>query len=149
MEITSRVNLKPGSVPTKFCFVQEKESRKPPKDRKPVEKQQKISDVFTEAADAEFAEDGIENNDIELDIEGSHEELLRRRIKELELSLESEVIRRKTAETALEAKRFSVKNLLKDPKDFKFYTGFTEEQCYCLLEFLGDGMNNLTFRVTK
>ena len=142
---SSRVNLKQGSVPTKFCFVQEKEPRKPPKDRKPVEKQQKISDVFTEAADAGFAEDGIENNDIELDIEESHEELLRRRIKELELSLESEVIRRKTAEAALEAKRFSVKNLLKDPKVFKFYTGFTEEQLYCLLEFLGDGMNNLTY----
>lgn len=76
---SSRVNLKPRSVPTKFCFVQEKEPRKPPKDRKPVKKQQKISDVFTEAADAEFAEDGIENNDIEHDIEESHEELLRRR----------------------------------------------------------------------
>ena len=87
----------------------------------------------------------MENNDIELDIGESHEELLRRRIKELELSLESEVIRRKTAEAALEAKRFSVKNLLKDPKVFKFYTGFTEEQFYCLLEFLGDGMNNLTY----
>ena len=97
--------------------------RKPPKDRKPVEKQQKISDVFTEAADAEF-----QNNDIELDIKESHEELLRRRIKELELSLKSEVIRRKTAEAALEAKRFSVKNLLKDPKVFKFYTGFTKDR---------------------
>lgn len=122
-----------------------KEPRKLPKDRKPVEKQQKISDVFTEAADAEFAEDGIENNDIKLDIKESHEELLRWRIKELELSLENEVIRRKTAEAALEAKRFLVKNLLKDPKVFKFYTAFTEEQFYCLLEFLGDGMNNLTY----
>ena len=28
---SSRVNLKQGSVPTKFCFVQEKEPRKPPK----------------------------------------------------------------------------------------------------------------------
>jgi len=142
---SSRVNLKPGSIPTKFCFVQEKEARKPPKDRKPVEKQQNISDKVTEAADAQFAEDGNENSDIELDIEESNEEHLRRRIKELELSLESEIIRRKTAEAALEAKRFSVKNLLKDPKVFKFYTGFTEEQFYCLLEFLGDGMDNLTY----
>ncbi|XP_078367675.1 uncharacterized protein LOC144651608 [Oculina patagonica] len=136
---SSRVNLKTGSIPTKFCFVQEKEPRKPPKDRKPVEKQQKISDksLFTEGAD-----DCIEN-DIEL--EESNEEHLKRRIKELEQALESEIIRRKTAEAALEAKRFSVKNLLKDPKVFKFYTGFTEEQFYCLLEFLGDGMNNLTY----
>ena len=46
-----RANLKPGSIPTNFCFVQQKEPMKPPKDRKPVEKQQKISHVFTEAAD--------------------------------------------------------------------------------------------------
>ena len=63
--------MKPGSIPTKFCFVQEKEPRKLPKNRKPVEKQQKISDVFTEAAYAELAENGLENNDIELDIEES------------------------------------------------------------------------------
>ena len=68
---SSRVNLKPGSIPTKFCFVQEKEARKPPKDRKPVEKQQNISDKVTKAADAQFAEDGNKNNDIELDIEES------------------------------------------------------------------------------
>ena len=67
---SSRANLKPGSILTKFCFVQEKKLRKPPKNGKPieVEKQQKISDVFTEAADAESAEDGIDNNDIELDM---------------------------------------------------------------------------------
>lgn len=35
--------------------------------------------------------------------------------------------------------------MLKDPKVFKFYTGFTEEQFYCLLEFLIDGMDNLTY----
>lgn len=46
---SSRVNLEAGSIPTKFSFVQEKEPRKPPKDRKPVKKQQKISAVFTEA----------------------------------------------------------------------------------------------------
>ena len=70
---SSRANLKPGSIPTKFCFVQEKKLRKPPKNDKPVEveKQQKISDVFTEAADAEFAEDSIDNNDIELDTKES------------------------------------------------------------------------------
>ena len=38
-----------------------------------------------------------------------------------------------------------MKNLRHDPKVFKFYTGFTEEQFSCLLEFLGDGMNNLTY----
>ena len=50
-----------------------KNSKKPPKNGKPVEveKQQKISDVFAEAADAEFAEDSIDNNDIELDTKES------------------------------------------------------------------------------
>ena len=38
-----------------------------------------------------------------------------------------------------------MKNLRKDPKVFKFYTSFTEEQFSCLLEFLGNGMNNLTY----
>ena len=75
---------------------------------------------------------------MELEVEESEEELLRRRIKELELSLEKETARRKIAEAALETKRFSVKNLRQDPKVFKFYTGFTEEQFSCLVEFLGD-----------
>ena len=82
---------------------------------------------------------------MELEIDESEEERLIRRSKELELSLERETARRKTAEAALETKRFSVKNLRQDPKVFKFYTGFTEEQFSCLLEFLGDGMNNLTY----
>ena len=30
-------------------------------------------------------------------------------------------------------------------KVFKVYTGFSKEQFDCLLEFLGDGMNNLTY----
>jgi len=68
---SSRGSVKPGSIPTKFCFVQEKEPRKPPKNRKLVEKQQKISDVFTEVAYGELAKNGLENNDIGLDIEES------------------------------------------------------------------------------
>ena len=88
---------------------------------------------------------GMSNVDIECDIEEPEVELLRQRLKELELSLESETIRRKRAEAALEAKRFSVNNLAQDPKIFKFYTGFTEEQFYCLLDFLGDGMNHLMY----
>lgn len=38
-----------------------------------------------------------------------------------------------------------MKNLRQDPKVFKIYTGFTEEQFCCLLEFMGDGINNLTY----
>jgi len=38
-----------------------------------------------------------------------------------------------------------VKNFQKDPKVFKFYTSFTEGQFSCLLEFLGNGVNNLTY----
>ena len=88
---------------------------------------------------------GILSVDIECDIEEPEVELLRQRLKELELSLESETIRRKRVEAALEAKRFSENNLAQDPKIFKFYTGSTEEQFYCLLDFLGDGMNNLAY----
>ena len=82
---------------------------------------------------------------MKLEIEKSEEKPLRRRIKELELSLERETVRRKTADAALETKRLSVKNLRQDPKVFKFYSGFTEEQFSGLLEFLGDGMSNLTY----
>ena len=45
-------------------------------------------------------------------------------------------------EGTLEAKRFSVKRLAQDPKVFKFYTGFAGEHFYCLLDFLGNGMNS-------
>ena len=138
---SSRVNLKPGSIPTKFCFVQEKTPRKLPAERKSVDRKQPRLNVNNPSDD--IAECEIDN--MELEIEESEEERLRRRIKELELSLERETARRKTAEAALETKRFSVKNLRQDPKVFKFYTGFTEEQFSCLLEFLGDGMNNLTY----
>ena len=55
----------------------------------------------------EIAECEIHN--MKLEIEESEEEELRRRIKELELSLDRETARKKTAEAALETKRFSVK----------------------------------------
>ena len=140
-----RVNLKPGSIPTKFCFVQEKTPRKLPAERKSVERNQLTSCVNTPSDD--FAETchGIANGNMKLEIEESGEEQLRRKIKELELSLERETARRKTAEVVLEAKRFSVKKLRQDPKVFKFYTGFTDEQFCCLLESFGDGMSNLTY----
>ena len=141
---SSRIGLKTGSIPTKFCFVKEKQPRKPPKERTPMQRKQKSQarDDYEEMEQDDF---GMSNVDIECDIEEPEVELLRQRLKELELSLESETIRRKRAEAALEAKRFSVNNLAQDPKIFKFYTGFTEEQFYCLLDFLGDGMNNLTY----
>ena len=141
---SSRIGLKTGSIPTKFCFVKEKHSRKPPKERTPIQRKQKSQarDDYEEMEQDDF---GMSNVDIECDIEEPEVKLLRQRLKELELSLESETIRRKRAEAALEAKRFSVNNLAQDPKILKFYTGFTEEQFYCLLDFLGDGMNNLTY----
>ena len=37
---SSRVNLKPGSIPTKFCFVEEKTPRKSPAEQKSVERKQ-------------------------------------------------------------------------------------------------------------
>ena len=108
-----------------------KTPRKPPAERKSVERKQPLSYVNNPSND--IAE--CENDKMELEIEESEEQRLRRRVKELELSLERETVRRKTAEATLETKRFSVKNLRQDPKVFKFYTGFIEEQFCCLLEF--------------
>lgn len=60
-------------------------------------------------ADVEMPSTTAENLE---DAEESEMEFLRRRVKELELLLESEVSRGKLAESALEAKRFSVTNLM-------------------------------------
>ena len=79
---SSCVNLKPGSIPTKFCFVQEKTLRKLPAERKSVDRKQPHLNVNNLSDD--IAECEIDN--MELEIEESEEELLRRRIKELELS---------------------------------------------------------------
>lgn len=89
---SSSVNLKPGSIPTKFCFVQEKTPRKLPAERKSVDRKQPRLNVNNPSDD--LAECEIDN--LELEIEESEEERLRRRIKELELSLERETARRKS-----------------------------------------------------
>ena len=124
-----------------FALWKNKTPRKPPAERKSVERKQPFSYVNSPSDD--MAE--CETDHMELEIEESEEERLRRRVKELELSLERETSRRKTAEAALETKRFSDQNLRQDPKVFKFCTGFTEEQFCFFLEFLGNGMNNLTY----
>ena len=69
------------------------------------------------------------------DVEESKLELWRRKVKELEQQLESEISRLKSAESVLQAKRFPVNNLSRDEKVFTFYTDFNKEQ-FCLLEFL-------------
>ena len=83
---------------------------------------------------------------MELEIEESEEERLRRRIKELRAIPGERNCPKENSRSCLRNQEiFPVKNLRQDPKVFKFYTGFTEEQFSCLLEFLGDGMNNLTY----
>lgn len=144
---SSRTNLRTGSVPTKFIFVQETSARKPPAERKPIQGRQSgsksfVDEVDEQMADLEMPSTTAENSE---DAKESEVEFLRRRVKELELLLETEVSRRKLAESALEAKRFCVNNLMQDEKVFKFYTGFSKEQFYCLLEFLGEGMNTLSY----
>ena len=139
--------LKTGSIPTKFCFVNEKQPRKPPKERTLVERKQKnfAKEDHVVGPKQHDHDKNMSNLDIERGMEEPGIELLRQRIKELDFSLENESTRRKNAEGTLEAKRFSVKSLAQDPKVFKFYTGFTEEKFYCLLDFLGDGTNSLTY----
>ena len=79
---SSRVNLKPGSIPSRFCFVQEKTPWKLLAERKSVDRKQPRLNVNNPSDD--IAECEIDN--MELEIEESEEERLRRRIKELELS---------------------------------------------------------------
>ncbi|XP_068726554.1 THAP domain-containing protein 1-like [Montipora capricornis] len=76
---SSSINLKPGSIPTKFCFVQEKTSRKLPAERESVGRKQPRLNVNNPSDD--IAECEIDN--MELEIEESEEERLRRRSKEL------------------------------------------------------------------
>lgn len=146
---STRTDLRKGSVPTKFCFVTEKEGRKPPTEQKPIAEKCASEKTVDAAIVVESLSNECENDTSSLTCEHEPEksevDLLRERIKELESSLESEILRRKFAESTLEAKIFSVKNLSQDEKVFKFYTGFSKEQFDCLLEFLGDGMNNLTY----
>ena len=63
---SSCVNLKPESIPTKFCFVEEKTPRKPPAERKSVERKQPLSYVNNPSDD--MAE--CENDNMELEIDG-------------------------------------------------------------------------------
>lgn len=68
------------------------------------------------------------------DVEESKLELWRRKVKELEQPLESEISWRKSAESVLQAKRFAVNNLMsQDEKVFTFNNGFNKEQFHCLL----------------
>ena len=103
---SSRVNLKPGSIPTKFCFVEEKTPRKSPAERKSVERKQPFSYVNSPSND--MAE--CENDHVELEIKQSEEERLRRRVKKLELSLERETARRKTAEAEILCQKFATRS---------------------------------------
>ena len=136
-------------MPTKFCFVTEKEGRKPPTERKPIAEkrasEKTVDAVIIVESVSNECEDDTSSLTCEHEPEKSEVELLRERIKELESSLEREILRIKFAESTLEAKICSVKNLSQDEKVFKFYTGFSKEQFDCRLEFLGDGMNNLTY----
>ena len=60
---SSRVNLKPGSIPTKFCFVQEKTLRKLPAERKSVHRKQPRSNVNNPSDD--IAECEIDSMELE------------------------------------------------------------------------------------
>ena len=59
---SSRVNLKPGSIPTKFCFVQEKTPRKFPAERKSVDRKQPRLNVNNPSAECE-----IDNMELEIE----------------------------------------------------------------------------------
>ena len=67
------VDLTPGSIPTKFCFVEEKTLRKPQAEQKSVERNQPFSYVNSQSDDMVECE----NDHMELEIEESEEERLR------------------------------------------------------------------------
>ena len=151
---SSRVNLRKGSIPTRFCFVKEKQPRKAPTDRKAlpttsiesiemstpdeVERAGACSTVTSEvhmetSPCGEVTDERIETN------------LLKERIKELEEALMTEEQLKKQAEERYHASRFTVENLSKDEKLFKFYTGFSKEQFDVLFEFMGDAATDLNY----
>ena len=52
---SSRTNLRTGSVPTKFIFVQETSARKPPAERKPIQERQSGSKSFVDEVDEQVS----------------------------------------------------------------------------------------------
>ena len=77
---STRVDLKTGSIPTKFCFVKRKEPRKPPKKRTLVERKQKCY-----AKDGHLMSPKQDDHNINIsnrDMEEPELELLRQRVKE-------------------------------------------------------------------
>ncbi|PFX21206.1 hypothetical protein AWC38_SpisGene14331 [Stylophora pistillata] len=133
-----------SELPEKNIFMPQRPTERKPIAKKPASEKPVEAAIVVEPVSNE-CEGDTSSLTCEHKPEKSEEKLLRGRIKELESSFESEILRRKFAESPLEAKIFSVKNLSQDEKVFKFYTDFSEEQFDCLLEFLGDGMNNLTY----
>ena len=138
---SSGISLKTGSILTKFSFVKEKQPRKPLKGQTLIERKQ-----MSQATDdyEKMEQDDFDMSNV--DIEEPEVDLFRQTLKEFELSLESETIRRKRAEAALEAKRFSLNNLAQDPKVFLSFTQALLRSCSIVYWiFLCDRMNNLTY----
>ena len=143
---STRTNLTKSAVPTKFCFVKEKVSRKPSTERVPFEQKQQgprnssSDSVVDEVQGEESLADGqVSDKPLQ------EAELLRLKVADLEKLLHEETKKREAAESALAGKRFSVNNLSSDEKVFQFYTGFGKAQFDCLVKFMGDEINNLNY----
>lgn len=143
---STRTNLTKSAVPTKFCFVKEKVSRKPSTERVPFEQKQQgprnssSDSVVDEVQGEESLADGqVSDKPLQ------EAELLRLKVADLEKLLHEETKKREAAESALAVKRFSVNNLNSDEKVFQFYTGFGKAQFDCLVKFMGDEINNLNY----
>ena len=142
---STRINLKKGSVPTKFSFVEEKLPRKAPTDREALPPPQAKGEREHETGCSTVSID-TENLTCEGSDEGTTEiTALEGRIKELEEALMSEQQLRMQAKERYEASRFTLENLSKDEKLFKFYTGFFKEQFDVLLQFLGEAVSGLNY----
>ena len=117
-----------------------KQPRKPPKDGTLLEWKHK--NFAREDHVVEQKQDDHDKSMLNLGIECGIEELEVAKDKRTGLFPRKWIYEMEKTERTLEAKRFSMNRLAQDPKVFKFHTGFAGEHCYCLLDFLGNGMNS-------
>lgn len=161
------MNLKPGSIPTKFSFTEERQKRKVPLDRTKVQgvpskaarrliMQLPDEQVDVNEEDDHFLEQYVaepESNEDVLDrnLQSKEEEISRlskqwemkesvlsKKIKELEAALSEEREARKELEIMSKRNLFSIENFKNNDKLLRFYTGFENYDMFSMvLDFLG------------
>ncbi len=161
--------MREDAIPTKFCFVKPKTERAPPKVRLAPKPKVRLpvpvlycekSSAVAEGLEVENSSARIETN-CGLEIANTNpsssketqtnrteniELLLQGKVRELETELETLESKFRSLKIEKEAKQFCVKNLSKDDKLFKFYTGFSYDQFRACFQFFGEAVSYLGYR---